>query len=156
MALPVRAGRHCRGRRAARLHAAEHRRPDARTEVAEEVDGVGREGREGAAGEHLGPDERSHGQGAQTDRQDRTEQHRMACRDARRPARERPVVVLAPELLQALVQERLGALEPPRQPQRRGHESADVAVANGSNGLRADPAAQGPGEVGEVPPPRRE
>ena len=138
------------------LDAAQDRGSDAGAELAEEVAQFGRECGQRPTREHLGPDEVSHRERPQPDRQDRPEQHRMARRHRGRAPRQRAPELLVVELLQTLVQELLRALEPPRETERGRHERPDLAIGHRTDGLGSDPPAERPRQVQEVPPPGRQ
>ena len=106
--------------------------------------------------ERLGADEVPDGERAEHDGERPTRAGPGARRDADGAAGQRATELLVLELLEALFEELLRALEPPRQPERRRHEPADGAVADRAYRLRSDAPAHGAGKMDEVPSPRRE
>ena len=145
--------------RARGFRAARRRAPCVRTDETSSEKNVPRSAGNAASAPPArvsGPTKCRIGERAETDREHRSEQDRVSARDADGPTGQRAPELLVLELLEALVEELLRALEPPRQPERGRHEPADVPVADRTHRLRADAPTHGAGQVDEVPRPRGE
>src|SRR6266511_3803531 len=151
-----------------RVGSPERRGPDSREQLVEEPRGGGREPRERTAGERVVPHQVTGGQGPQDGEHEPGHAHRVGPgqRDRAGPdGRQLELVLLVDRGLVAVellveglltTEQGRGHLQPPAKADAlRRHVPADGPVGDGAHGLGPDPAADGPGEVQEVPPPCR-